>query len=81
MTTEETMKKLKGLDIDSNTFTEALNGYTIISIHAIYDKTEVRNILTGFEYIICNNKTEENIYFRAEGKNNIFIVNKVELRK
>lgn len=81
MTTEETMKKLKGLDIDSNTFTQTLNGYTIISIHAIYNKTEVRNILTGFEYIICNNKTEENIYFRAEGKNNIFIVNKVELRK
>lgn len=81
MTTNETIKKLIGLDIDSDIFTETLNGYTIISIHAIYNRTETRNILTGFEYIICNNKTDENIYFKAEGRNNIFIVNKAELRK
>ena len=81
MTTIETMEKLNGLDIDSNTFTKTISGYTIISIHAIYNKTNTRNILIGFEYIICNNKTGENIFFKAEGENNIFIINKIELLK
>jgi hypothetical protein len=81
MTIIETMKKLKSLDIDSNLFRETIKDYTIISIHAIYNKTNTCNILIGFEYIICNNGTNENIYFEANGKNNIFIINKVELLK
>ena len=75
------METLKGLNIDSKDFNNIMKNYTIISIHAIYKKEAVRNILTGFEYIICNNVSGKNIYFKAEGLNSIFIIKEVEILK